>query len=374
MGTGGSGGATTTTTTTGSSATTAASSGSTSSTSSTSSSGSPPSCAGQPGCVEAFVGSYRVPGTADGTGTAARFTNITGITGDGDDTLWVTDATSVRQISISTGNVTTFAGTHGKLTGIAYVGSEAGSAPFLLVTDQTNFVVLDINPATPATSTVFSGVSGMSGTMNGTPTTYQAPGPLAWVAGSGRYFILDGNAVRFFFNSGAAATLAVGTPPMPSMFDRPGGLLAEATPGTLGANYTAVVSDTGNAQLLLFSTPSTLQMPWMPGLVCGGSQGFQDGTCGTAQFSGPQGLAWRDTLTVLVADTGNHRVREVSLALTGTGTTAVVTTLAGDGTAGHLVGVQPARIDGPTELFFSATGKALFIVDAGGTEILRASL
>src|SRR5436190_18141483 len=44
--------------------------------------GGGPSCAGQVGCVEDLAGKYATPGNAEGTGAAATFTGITGITGD----------------------------------------------------------------------------------------------------------------------------------------------------------------------------------------------------------------------------------------------------------------------------------------------------
>ncbi len=75
-------------------------------------------------------------------------------------------------------------------------------------------------------------------------------------------------------------------------------------------------------------------------------------------------------LSVFVADTGNNRVREISFA---TG----VSTVAGSGVAGHTIDTrQHAEIDGPTAVFCKPTssGRDLFIVDAGGTEIRMQSL
>ena len=51
-----------------------------------------------------------------------------------------------------------------------------------------------------------------------------------------------------------------------------------------------------------------------------------------------------------------------------------VSTVAGDGVAGHEAGIlTAARIDAPTAVYFRAngSGNALFIVDAVGTEIRK---
>jgi hypothetical protein len=326
--------------------------------------GSAPGCADQTGCVEEFVGAYHQTGTTDGAGTAARFTQITGITGDGDDTLWVTDARTVRSIIISTREVSTLAGTFGELRGIVYVAS---SPPMLLVADATHVVVRKVDPSNPANTAVFSGTLDTPGSTDGNATTYTNPGALAWVTGSGRYFVLDGNSVRYFFNSGSASTVAVGSP---AVLNSPAGILAEPTPSDSGATYTVVVGETGGNDIVSFNAPSGAVTPWAAGPSCGGVPGYQDGACASARFEGIQGLAWRDTATFFVADTANHRVREVSWS-------AEVDTVAGDGVAGHSVGIlQAAQIDAPTAVFFRArAGSAeLFIVDADGTEIRKQSL
>ena len=62
-------------------------------------------------------------------------------------------------------------------------------------------------------------------------------------------------------------------------------------------------------------------------VVAGGKRGWRDGKKSEAQFNGPYGVAARRDGIVLVADTGNHRIR--AIASDGT-----VTTLAGDGTPG----------------------------------------
>jgi sugar lactone lactonase YvrE len=378
--TGGSGGASSASTPASSSATTASASTTTSASTSSASTGTgaggmAASCVGQTGCVQELAGMYQDTGTSDGAGVAARFTKITGITGDGADTLWVTDDKSIRSVTISTGKVSTLAvapGTLGELRGIVYVAPSpnSGMSPFLLVSDATHHVVRRVDPSDPSNADVFSGTLDTQGSMDGTPATYEGPGALAWVAGSGRYFVIDGDAVRYFFNGGNASTVP---PPSASNFKGPGGLVV--APTAAGATYTLIVGETAGDDLLSFTAPSGQVMPWTAGPTCGANAGFHDGTCGVApapQFSRPQGLAWRDASlsTFFVADTQNNRVRQVVWP-------GVVDTVAGDGKAGHQPGVETAaEIDAPTAVYFRATAneKDLFIVDAAGTEILRESL
>jgi hypothetical protein len=77
-----------------------------------------------------------------------------------------------------------------------------------------------------------------------------------------------------------------------------------------------------------------------------GTAGFADGTGGAARFSKPNALAVDAAGTVYVADVDNHRVRKISPQ-------GVVTTLAGTGTAGFADG------PGATAQFSAVTGLVL---------------
>ena len=62
--------------------------------------------------------------------------------------------------------------------------------------------------------------------------------------------------------------------------------------------------------------------------LAGGTQGYYDGTGILTQFNNPTGVAVDSSSNIYVADTHNHRIREIT-------SEGVVTTLAGSGTRGH---------------------------------------
>lgn len=77
----------------------------------------------------------------------------------------------------------------------------------------------------------------------------------------------------------------------------------------------------------------------MTTLAGGAGRGLVDGRAGHAKFSWPYGVAAAPNGRVLyVADSGNHCVRQVDVA------TGMVTTLAGDGTAGFRDGLADTGV------------------------------
>ena len=90
--------------------------------------------------------------------------------------------------------------------------------------------------------------------------------------------------------------------------------------------------------------------------LAGGTRGFADGTGGDARFDTPSGLAIAADGTLYVADTGNNAVRRITRD-------GIVTTLAGDGTAGLQDGQgREARFNGPLGIAVDASGR-VFVAD-----------
>ena len=103
-----------------------------------------------------------------------------------------------------------------------------------------------------------------------------------------------------------------------------------------------------------------------------GTQGFSgdNGPATVAQLDSPQGLAVDSTGNVYIADTRNHRIREVVAA------TGLITTVAGTGKAGFSGDNGPAvsaQIDSPTALALDSAGN-LFVADTRNHRVRRISL
>eukprot|EP00036_Acanthoecidae_sp_10tr_P002874 CAMPEP_0182948250 /NCGR_PEP_ID=MMETSP0105_2-20130417/59662_1 /TAXON_ID=81532 ORGANISM="Acanthoeca-like sp., Strain 10tr" /NCGR_SAMPLE_ID=MMETSP0105_2 /ASSEMBLY_ACC=CAM_ASM_000205 /LENGTH=730 /DNA_ID=CAMNT_0025088539 /DNA_START=72 /DNA_END=2264 /DNA_ORIENTATION=- len=96
-----------------------------------------------------------------------------------------------------------------------------------------------------------------------------------------------------------------------------------------------------------------------------GTCGFQDGPGATARFNTPRGVAVDGDGNVFVADQCNHRIRRIDAE------TRVVSTVAGDGTAGFQDG------PGATAMFHTPTAVAVdgdgnvFVADQGNHRIRR---
>lgn len=87
--------------------------------------------------------------------------------------------------------------------------------------------------------------------------------------------------------------------------------------------------------------------------LAGQGEGWRDGPALQAQFNTPSGIALDGAGNVFVADTGNHVIRRI-------GTDGVVSTIAGDGTAGYADGpAAQARFDGPMGVAVDAGGRVL---------------
>ncbi|XP_077541738.1 NHL repeat-containing protein 2-like isoform X2 [Haemaphysalis longicornis] len=97
-----------------------------------------------------------------------------------------------------------------------------------------------------------------------------------------------------------------------------------------------VISDTGHHRILIADRGGKVLLT-----VGGPEPGYEDSSLDEARFRDPQGVIWRDPHFVLVADTGNHAIREVDLER------RTVQTLAGTGqqgtdtVGGHLGPDQP---------------------------------
>ena len=228
----------------------------------------------------------------DATGTSARFNSPSGITSDGTN-LYVTEsgggASTVRQIVISSGVVTTLAGSPNMSGSTNATGTLARFyLPSDITSDGTNFYVVD------------------SGNFKIRKTVI-ATGVVSTFAGSSQGFTNN--------TTGTSAR-----------FDTPGGITNDGT--------NLYVTDTANnciRQIVIATGAVTTiagdGVSGSPGT--GGNSGHADNATGTlATFNNPMGIT-NDGTNLYVADNGNHIIRKIVIA------TGAVTTLAGLGGAGH---------------------------------------
>ena len=245
------------------------------------------------GVVTTLSGSAGNPGSADGTGAAARFNSPQGISTDGAN-LYVADSgnDTIRRIAIATGAVTTLAGSPGIVGSTDDIGSSARfSNPQGLTTDGVNLYVTDsgndtirrVSIATGAVTT-FAGSPGNPGD-NGTPG------------------LPNGNPVKFTDGTGGFA-----------LFTAPSAITSD------GVNL-YVTDDGSMIRKIVINTGVVTTIAGIPGIF-GATDGTGDyisysyytssldTTPGDARFWQPQGLT-TDGKYLYVADSANNMIRKV---------------------------------------------------------------
>lgn len=180
--------------------------------------------------------------------------------------------------------------------------------------------------------------------------TFDADGNLL-IADSGSHLIKridrSGN-VSTVAGRGGSPGFADG-PALEALFMAPIGIAAD-TEGRI------FVSDTYNDRIRVIENGSVRT-------IAGGPRGFADGPAYDARFDSPLGLALLDGKRLLVADSGNHRIRVIEHD-------GRVWTLAGNGENVFLDG-QPgdASFSSPTALAVSKTG-VIFIADGSAIRVI----
>ena len=327
------------------------------------------------GVVSTLVGlPGRSPGSADGTGSSARFTAPRGIVASGAGTFFVTDTEehTIRKVT-SAGVVSTFAGLARSLGGADGTGDSArfGYPTGITVDALGNLFVTEngantIRKITAAgvVSTV-AGLYAVNGSADGAGTNarFDAPEGIA-VDTLGTLYVTDsGNhTIRKITANGMVSTLA-GLAGQTGSDDGAGGAARFNGPmgiavDTLG---TLFVTDTYNHTIRKITTNGMVStLAGLPGQI-----GSDNGTGGAARFARPWGIALNGDGTLYVADTYNHVVRRITAS-------GEVSTIAGSmRRQGNADGV------GYTALFKLPTGIALdthgdiFITDTGNNTIRK---
>ena len=256
------------------------------------------------GVITFLAGGNFTPGFADGTGSAAKFNNPTGITIDSNRNLYVTDNNSIRKVTQS-GVVTTLAGNGSP----GYVDGTGSGAQFnkptgitidsnrnLYVTDNQNQRIRKITQSGVVTTLAGNGsIGSVDGTGSGAGFNY--PGYIA-LAPNGNLYVADQTSryIRIVTLSGVVTTLR----------DQAGSIIiiiANSGTGPLSLDLDTygnlyVFRATSTTSIIYRVTPNGILS-----VFAGGLAGYSDGLVTTALF---------DTIGGIYIDRNNNNLMYIS--------------------------------------------------------------
>ena len=296
--------------------------------------------------VSTLAGVAVQTGSIDGTGGSARFNSLNGITTDSSGNAYVADGRNQTIRKITRGAVvSTFAGV-AALGGFPSAtdvfnlpnGVASDSAGNLYVADTNNAAIRKVTPA-GVVSTLAGANTGTTGSADGIGAAAQFKSPTAIATDStGTVYVADtGNfTIRKITAAGVVTTLA-GTVGLPGSAD--GNLSQFGSPGGLVVDTAGnvYVADAGN-QTIRRITPAGI-VSTVAGAT--GQMGSADGAGSTARFNHPSGLAIDSSGNIYIADGNNDTIRKMT-------PNGVVTTVVGTpGSAGISLGPLPGSLDLP---------------------------
>jgi sugar lactone lactonase YvrE len=333
--------------------------------------------------VATIAGLAGSAGPTDGTGTAAKFNIPSGITTDGTN-AYVADSQNhtIRKIVISTGVVTTLTGSAGSSGSIDGTGTAARFfLPYGITTDGTNLYVVDSGNHTirkivisTGAVTTLAGSAGTAGSTDGTGAAAKFAGPMGITTDGTNLYVADtsNNTIRKIVIATGAVTTLAGTAPPPCVgpfgcgapvscgigcgFSSPHGITTDGT--------NLYVADSGWSRISKIVIATGAVTEYFAGMPS--NAGSTDGTGTAAKFSNPTGIS-TDGTNLYVADTNNHTIRKIVIS------TSVVSTLAGNpGNLGATDGTgTAARFFSPEGI--TTDGTNLYVVDRHNHTIRKIS-
>jgi len=313
--------------------------------------------------LEVFAGNIGGPGSANGTGTGARFYNPSSVATDSAGNVYVADYMNytVRKITPA-GVVTTLAGTAGAYGSVNGTGAAANftalggiatdSADNVYVSDTYNYTIRKITPA--GVVTTLAGAAGVQGSANGTGAAARFNQPRGIATDSvGNVYVADfgNNTIRKITPAGVVSTLA-GTTGAPGSVDGIGTAASFYQPNGIATDSAGnvYVADIGNNTIRKITPAGVVST--LAGTT--GAQGSTDGTGGAATFNTPWSIATDSAGNVYVADTNNNAIRMIT-------PDRVVTTVAGTpGVNGYVDGIgADARFYGPMGVAIDGEGNVI---------------
>lgn len=312
--------------------------------------------AGQPGSMV----------TLDGTGLSARFNLPTGIGVDGAGNVYVTDFGDhvIRRISRED-VVSTWAGVAGSQGSTDGTGSDArfsqplgvgvDAAGNVYVAEVGNHTVRRITPGRVVST--LAGTARQTGSADGLGANARFNNPRGLTLDTaGNVYLADtlNHTIRRITPTGVVTTVA-GIAGRPGTADGPVGQAQFRSPSflALDASGNLYVTDAGNHTIRKLTPQGVVST------VAGvpGQEGSADGPGNQARFNGPRGLAVDEAGNIVVADFGNHTIRQILPS-------GYVTTLAGSPTvSGSADGAGTgARFNSPYGVLWQGTG-GIYITD-----------
>lgn len=317
------------------------------------------------GNVSTFAGKFGFFVMSDGTGTAAYFEQPSNITTDGTN-LYVTDQTAhvIRKIVISTREVTTLAGTvdvDGSADGIGTGASF--NRPAGITTDGTDLYVADswnntIRKIVISTGqvTTLAGTAGMAGSADGIGADAMFNSPYGITTNGTNLYVCDsGNSTirKIIIRTGQVSTLA-GSAGIVGFTDGTGPAAHFGHPSDITTDGSALfIADQIN-HIIRKIDIVTSDVTTLAGSA--GVSGSADGIGSSASFNWPMGVT-TDGTNLYIADTDNSTIRKIVIQ------TGAVSTVAGSpGSAGLIDGnSSTARFGSPTGI--TSDGSRLYVVD-----------
>ncbi len=330
--------------------------------------------------VTTLAGSAHNPGSADGTGNAARLADPYGVAVDDAGNVYVADIfnDAIRKVTPVGTNwvVTTLAGVgvnYGSMDGAGNVALFKGPAGLTVdgggnayVADQVNHTIRKVTPAGEVLT--LGGLAGFGGSTNGagSDARFFVPQGVA-VDGAGNLYVVErGNStIRKVTPLGTnwAVTTLAGLAFSEGSADGIGSAARFAEPKGLAADSAGnvYVADSNNSTIRRVSPAGSVTTR----AGSAGQNGSADGFATAARFNNPTGVAVDSATNIYVADTWNHTIRKVPPA-------RVVTPLAGQaGRSGSADGIgTDARFNYPSGLAVDSAGN-VYVADTYNNTIRK---
>lgn len=271
------------------------------------------------GGVTTLAGSAGSPGSTDGSGMAARFNSPFGAAVDRAGNLYVGDTMNhtLRKVSPS-GEVTTLAGSPGVTGSADGTGSAARfDWPFDVALDrEDNLYVVDAHNQTirkvtqAGVVTTLAGLAGVAGSADGVGPAARFNGPVGIaVDGTGTIYVADSynHTIRRVSPAGEVTTLAGGAG-ISGSADGVGGIARFHYPYTLTLDSVGnlyVADHYNNAIRKVTQAGEVTTVAGVAGLT-----GSSDGTGNAARFNHPAGIAMDDQGNLYVTDLHNLTIRK----------------------------------------------------------------